>query len=136
MLMIPLLATISCSHNQKDNFESFEDYPILDGHWEEMKYAPQSTRFSLWAPTAEQVHVILYELGNGGAPKQMFDLHPVADGMWTTEAEGDFKGMFYTFNVKINGVWQGDSPGVMAKAVGVNGDRAAVVDLNTTNPKG
>ena len=101
-----------------------------------MNYNPHATRFSLWAPTAEEVHVILYEQAQGGAPKQMFDLKSTADGMWTMEAEGDFKGLFYTFNVKINGVWQGDSPGVMAKAVGVNGDRAAVIDLQSTNPEG
>ena len=136
MLMIPLLATLGCSHNQKDSYKTYEDYPVLDGNWVEMEYAPQATRFSLWAPTAEEVHVILYEQAQGGAPTRMFDLESSSDGMWTTRAEGDFKGLFYTFNVKINGVWQGDSPGVMAKAVGVNGDRAAVVDLDSTNPEG
>lgn len=134
--MIPLMATLGCSHSQKGDYENFKEYPVMDGLWEEMKYAPQATRFSLWAPTAEEVHVILYEQAQGGAPKQMLDLESSSNGMWTAEVEGDFKGLFYTFNVKINGVWQGDSPGVMAKAVGVNGDRAAVVDLQTTNPSG
>lgn len=136
MLMIPLLATIGCSHNPKSNYTSFDEYPIFEGKWDEMIYAPQSTRFSLWAPTAEEVHVILYAQGQGGAPTSMYDLKPQSDGMWSTEVDGDFKGVFYTFNVKINGVWQGDSPGVMAKAVGVNGDRAAVIDMQDTNPKG
>ena len=136
MLMIPLLATIGCSHHQKETFKTYDDYPKVDGDWIEMEYAPQATRFSLWAPTAEEVHVILYEQAQGGAPAKMLDLESTSDGMWSTRAEGDFKGLFYTFNVKINGVWQGDSPGVMAKAVGVNGDRAAVVDLNSTNPIG
>lgn len=135
MLMIPLLATLGCSH-EKVNYESYDDYPVVAGAWEEMSYAPSATRFSLWAPTAEKVHVILYEQAQGGAPVQMFDLHSVENGMWTTNAEGDLKDFFYTFNVKIDGVWQGDSPGVMAKAVGINGDRAAVVDLNSTNPEG
>ena len=134
--MIPLLATLGCSHHQKVNYASFDEYPVLDGRWEEMKYAPKSTRFSLWAPTAERVHVILYETSQGGGPTKMFDLEPKSDGLWSADVEGDFKGLFYTFNVKINGVWQGDCPGVMAKAVGVNGDRAAVVDLEATNPEG
>ncbi len=136
VLMIPLLATLSCSHNQKGEYASYDDYPVIDGQWEEMVYAPSSTRFSLWAPTAERVHVILYEAGQGGGPTKMYDLEPVSDGLWSTDVEGDFKGMFYTFNVKINGVWQGDCPGVMAKAVGVNGDRAAVIDMKATNPVG
>ena len=134
--MIPLLATLGCSHSQKVNYASFDEYPEIEGRWEEMEYAPQATRFSLWAPTAERVHVILYETGQGGGPTKMYDLEPVGDGLWSAEVDGDFKGAFYTFNVKIDGVWQGDCPGVMAKAVGVNGDRAAVIDLKTTNPKG
>ena len=36
----------------------------------------------------------------------------------------------------MNDVWLGDTPGVMAKAVGVNGDRAAVIDLKATDPEG
>ena len=43
---------------------------------------------------------------------------------------------FYTFNVKVNGKWLGDTPGIMAKAVGVNGKRAAVIDLRSTDPEG
>ena len=39
------------------------------------------------------------------------------------------KGKFYTFNVKINGKWLGDTPGINAQAVGVNGKRAAVIDM-------
>ena len=45
--------------------------------------------------------------------------------MWQARVDEDLKGKFYTFNVKIDDVWQGDTPGLMAKAVGVNGDRAA-----------
>ena len=41
-----------------------------------------------------------------------------------------------TFNVKVNGKWLGDTPGIMAKAVGVNGKRAAVIDLRSTDPEG
>ena len=40
------------------------------------------------------------------------------------------------FNVKVNGKWLGDTPGIMAKAVGVNGKRAAVIDLRSTDPEG
>ena len=63
-------------------------------------------------------------------------MQQAADGMWQAVAEGDLKGSFYAFNVKIDGIWQGDTPGVMAKAVGVNGDRAAIIDMRETNPQG
>ena len=61
---------------------------------------------------------------------------PASDGMWQARVDEDLKGKFYTFNVKIDDVWQGDTPGLMAKAVGVNGDRAAVIDWKETNPEG
>ena len=37
--------------------------------------------------------------------------------------------------MKVNGKWLGDTPGIMAKAVGVNGKRAAVLDLRSTDPE-
>ena len=58
------------------------------------------------------------------------------DGTWKVAVQEDLNGKFYTFNVKMNGKWLGDTPGIMAKAVGVNGKRAAVLDLDTTDPEG
>ena len=45
-------------------------------------------------------------------------------------------GKFYTFNVKINDKWLGDTPGINAKAVGVTGKRAAIIDMKSTDPEG
>ena len=39
-------------------------------------------------------------------------------------------------NVKINGKWLGDTPGINAHAVGVNGKRAAIIDMRETDPEG
>lgn len=48
----------------------------------------------------------------------------------------DLLGKFYTFNVKIDDKWQGDTPGINARAVGVNGKRAAIIDWKSTQPEG
>jgi pullulanase len=45
-------------------------------------------------------------------------------------------GKFYTFQVKINGKWLDETPGIWAKAVGINGHRGAVIEFATTNPEG
>lgn len=45
-------------------------------------------------------------------------------------------GKFYTFNIKIDDQWLGDTPGINAKAVGVNGKRAAIIDMKATDPEG
>ena len=101
-----------------------------------MEYSPIETKFTLWAPTAEEVRVLLYDSGNEGSAYQTLSLEMGEDGIWNTSIKEDLKGKFYTFNVKVNGKWLGDTPGIMAKAVGVNGKRAAVIDLRSTDPEG
>ena len=58
------------------------------------------------------------------------------EGTWTAVVSKDLIGKFYTFNVKIDDKWQGDTPGINARAVGVNGKRAAIIDWQSTNPDG
>lgn len=127
--------TISCQSVKKE-YTSFEEYPIPEGKLVEMEYSPIETKFTLWAPTAEEVRVLLYDSGNEGSAYQTLSLEMGEDGIWNTSMKEDLKGKFYTFNVKVNGKWLGDTPGIMAKAVGVNGKRAAVIDLRSTDPEG
>lgn len=127
--------TISCQSVKKE-YTSFEEYPISEGKLVEMEYSPIETKFTLWAPTAEEVRVLLYDSGNEGSAYQTLSLEMGEDGIWNTSIKEDLKGKFYTFNVKVNGKWLGDTPGIMAKAVGVNGKRAAVIDLRSTDPEG
>ena len=127
--------TISCQSVKKE-YTSFEEYPIPEGKLVEMEYSPIETKFTLWAPTAEEVRVLLYDSGNEGSAYQTLSLEMGEDGIWNTSIKEDLIGKFYTFNVKVNGKWLGDTPGIMAKAVGVNGKRAAVIDLRSTDPEG
>ena len=127
--------TISCQSVKKE-YTSFEEYPIPEGKLVEMEYSPIETKFTLWAPTAEEVRVLLYDSGNEGSAYQTLSLEMGEDGIWNTSIKEDLKGKFYTFNVKVNGKWLGDTPGIMAKAEGVNGKRAAVIDLRSTDPEG
>lgn len=127
--------TISCQSVKKE-YTSFEEYPIPEGKLVEMEYSLIETKFTLWAPTAEEVRVLLYDSGNEGSAYQTLSLEMGEDGIWNTSIKEDLKGKFYTFNVKVNGKWLGDTPGIMAKAVGVNGKRAAVIDLRSTDPEG
>ena len=127
--------TISCQSVKKE-YSFFEEYPFPEGKLVEMEYSPIETKFTLWAPTAEEVRVLLYDSGNEGSAYQTLSLEMGEDGIWNTSIKEDLKGKFYTFNVKVNGKWLGDTPGIMAKAVGVNGKRAAVIDLRSTDPEG
>lgn len=53
------------------------------------------------------------------------------ENRWEATVKGDLKGKFYTFDIG-----KGETPGVFAKAVGVNGMRGAIVDMAETNPQG
>ncbi|EJX05821.1 pullulanase, type I [gut metagenome] len=117
-------------------YESFADYPFFSSEWKEMTYTPQQTDFMLWAPTADAVRINLYDQGLKGEVVNMLEMNRAEDGRWVAQMRGDLKGKFYTFNVKCDGKWLGETPGVMAKAVGVNGQRAAILDMHITDPEG
>ena len=79
---------------------------------------------------------MLYDAGEGGHAYETVKMEPTEDVTWTTSVDENLLGKFYAFNVKINDKWQGDTPGINAHAVGVNGKRAAIIDWKTTNPEG
>ena len=97
----------------------------------EMQYSPEATTFSLFAPDGATVTLRLYEQGEGGSPTQTIAMQHTGDSQWTATVQGDLSGMFYTFDTG-----HGECPGIFAKAVGVNGRRAAIIDLRTTDPDG
>ena len=116
---------------------SSDQFPPKEGPLQELSYTPASSHFSLWAPTADSARVLLYEEGLGGQPYEVIEMNKnVADGSWSAVAEGDLEGRFYTFRVNVSGRWLEETPGIFATAVGVNGQRAAVVDFNATDPEG
>ena len=101
----------------------------------EMTYSPRETVFKLHAPTnAKRVLVKIYAEGQGGQPLQTLRMKPAGKDRWSVTAKGDLKGRFYTFDIPTFN--RGETPGIFAKAVGVNGRRAAIVDLTETNPEG
>lgn len=126
---------MSCSPAKKE-YTSFELYPVRTGSLTEMEYAPEETEFTLWSPTADEVRLMLYDAGDGGHAYETVKMKPGENGTWTASVKKDLLGKFYAFNVKINDKWQGDTPGINARAVGVNGKRAAIIDWQATNPDG
>ncbi len=90
--------------------------------FDEMTYSPSETVFKLFAPTDAECYV---KVGNDSIAMTL------ADSIWTATMPGDQKGKEYVF--VVNGQ---SSPGVFAKAVGVNGKCGVVLDLKETNPEG
>lgn len=128
-------AVVSCTPAKKE-YASYELYPVRSGSLAEMEYTPVATKFSLWAPTADEVRLMLFDSGDKGHAYETVSLNPGEDGTWTVTVDKNLQGKFYTFNVKVNDKWLGDTPGINAHAVGVNGKRAAIIDLKSTDPEG
>ena len=128
-------ALTGCTPSKKD-YSSYELYPVRQGSLTEMEYTPELTRFHLWSPTADEVRVLLYEEGEGGHAYETLQMTLGEQGTWNAEKEGDLKGKFYAFNVKIQDQWLGDTPGINAQAVGVNGKRGAIINMAETDPEG
>lgn len=103
---------------------------------QEMTYTKRSTSFALTAQKAQAVSLNIYTDGTGGKPLRTVAMRKGAGGVWKAVVKGNLKGHFYTFNVRQGGKMLGETPGLFAKAVGVNGKRAAVVDMAETNPEG
>ncbi len=114
----------------------FTKYPVYNGKDLGLSYSPKESLFRIWAPSATEVEIILYDENDGNKGLRRVSMNKQNDGVWTTDLNSDAKGKFYTFRVKINGEWKDEVPDPYAKAVGVNGKRAMVVDLKETNPEG
>ena len=93
---------------------------------------PEATTFQLFAPaTAKRVVVRIYNDGMGGKPIKTVKMKRTEQAeMWQAEIKGNLMGKFYTFDMG-----KGECPGVFAKAVGVNGQRGAIVNLVKTDPE-
>lgn len=114
----------------------FNSYPTPNKSYKEMCYTPKKTTFNLWAPTAEEVTITIYGEGEGGEALESLTAQKCEGALWRAELDGDNKGKFYTFKVKIDGKWREECAGIDAKAVGVNGRRAAIISLDDTDPEG
>lgn len=126
----------ACVSNNSNKFASFEDYPVYEGDDLELTYSKHESKFRVWAPTADQVKLLIFDDALEGAATIMKDMKRSKAGTWSAEIDGDLKGKFYTFQVKIGEKWCDETPGIWAKAVGVNGKRAAIIDMEETNPEG
>ena len=93
---------------------------------------PEATTFQLFAPaTAKRVVVRIYNDGMGGKPIKTVKMKRTEQTeVWQAEIKGNLMGKFYTFDMG-----KGECPGVFAKAVGVNGQRGAIVNLVKTDPE-
>lgn len=113
-----------------------EIYPVYQGTDLGLSYSPASSSFRVWSPKAEAMELLLYKDGDESPASRTLNMERSYDGTWFTQVSEDLNGTFYCFRAKFKGKWNNAVPDPYAKAVGVNGKRAMVMDLKTTDPIG
>jgi len=112
----------------------FSNYPVYKGTDLGLTYTPTQSSFRIWAPSASEAKLLLFDKGIETPPIKEVDMKKDINGTWTAKLTGNQKGKYYAFTVKVNDKWMNQVPDPYAKAVGVNGKRGVIVDLKETNP--
>ena len=117
--------------------EEFEELYTYTGDDLGYTWTKEKTAFRLWAPTATEAWVNLYRSGTDGTDDLIERIPMTADvkGTWIAEKAGDQNGVYYTYSVVVDGN-EAEACDPYARATGVNGKRAMVLDLASTNPEG
>ena len=128
---VPCVVTIPNIYSTSD-FEAEFTYAgdDLGATW-----SANATTFRLWAPTAAKVIVNLYDAGNDGSKIAEHEMTKDVNGTWVVTVEGDLNGVYYTYSVTRKGETV-EACDPYARTTGVNGNRAMVIDLDSTDPRG
>jgi pullulanase len=130
-MLFAFITSLFSSKAQND-----KQYPAYTGKDLGLTFVQNNASFRIWAPTATQVKLRLYSNGQGGDAVQTIAMKKAKQGTWLAVLVGAHLGDYYTFSVEHNGVWLDEVPDPYAKAVGTNGKRAMIVDMQKTNPAG
>lgn len=135
-LLIAILMAAACQETSPTEYASYDDYPVYEGDDLGLTYSPEVSAFRLWSPPAEAVRLHFYNQPLGGEPTRTTEMERAEQGTWTARFEEDLLGTFYAYQVKVEGAWRDEVPGPYTKAVGTNGMRGQVLDLDGTDPEG
>ncbi|MBT2289883.1 type I pullulanase [Paenibacillus albidus] len=111
----------------------FDDLFSYDGTDLGLTYRPGYSEFCLWAPTSQEAELVLYDSWQGEAAQRL-PMNREVRGTWRLTVRGDLAGKFYTYRVRIGEQWN-EAVDPYARAVGINGDRGAILDMEKTNPQ-
>ncbi len=122
------------------NTPRFNELYCYEGDDLGVKYSPNDTTIKLWAPTASNVTLRLYDNGTSadyGGDNNYFSYHMTYQpgGVWAFQTYSNLEGRYYTFVVD-NSAGTNEVVDPYAKGVGLNGVRGLIYDTSKTNPAG
>ncbi|WP_434756456.1 type I pullulanase [Paenibacillus amylolyticus] len=110
-----------------------------------LTYTCAASTFKVWAPTAQLVNILIFEnegeynaLGNvtNHEDGQAYAMTRDTEGIWQLTLSGDWAGHFYMYHIVHEDQRVEVAGDPYAKAVTANGQRTAIIDLETTDPEG
>lgn len=117
--------------------KEFEDKYTYDGNDLGAYWNVDKTVFKVWSPVAEKMYINLYKTGDVTKEDtgSVYEMNKEDKGIWKIIIDGNIKNSYYTYTSVINDI-KSEFCDPYAKACGVNGKRAMVIDINETNPEG
>ncbi|MBU5355555.1 type I pullulanase [Paenibacillus barcinonensis] len=109
-----------------------------------LTYTCAASTFKLWAPTAQLVHILIFEnegeyneLGivTGHDEGRAYEMVRDADGIWQVTLAGDWAGYFYMYRIVHDNQQEHVVADPYSKAVTANGQRTAIIDWSETHPE-
>ena len=97
-------------------------------------YSEQATSFRVWAPTASDVQLLLYD-SETGPIHTIVGMHSSDAGTWYAHVPSDLENWYYLYLVTASGATQ-TAVDPYATAVAVNAKRGMIVNLAHTHPVG
>ncbi len=132
-LLLVLDAFFAPSPASAQSITDFATYTTYDGPDLGLTWAGKRPTLRVWAPTAEALKLRTYGTGTGGAPTAEYAMQKAEGGTWKYQLPADAKG-FYTVQATINGKARAEVADPYAHAVGINGQRGALLDPATVSP--
>lgn len=95
-------------------------------------YTASDTTFKVWAPTVENVSVVVYESFNDTLGDK-YKMIKGEKGIWELKLNGDYKNKYYNYLVVSEGI-EKETPDIYTKGSSANGKKGMIVDFNSLNP--
>lgn len=101
-----------------------------------MTYIDEKYIFKVWSPHAQSVYLNVYKTGNIEDDSLIIQFPMKQENnVWTLTTDNDLEGLFYTYEF-THSTYRTEAPDLYSRAVGINGDRTAIIKLEDTNPEG
>lgn len=147
------MSAIICKQNSSFNWEEVGEFMLykldtLDQRIEDleqkaymgndlgMTFHEDTRTFNVWSPHAKAVHLNIYETANINDDSLIIQIPmTLENNVWTKTIEEDMDGLFYTYEFN-HFDYVVEAPDLYSKAVGINGDRTAIIHMDATDPNG